>query len=490
MNLMFRPIGQGSAGVKRSRPLARLAPIAALAGSAAGTRVLAGAGWSIAGNGCARALTIVSALAAARVLGRDGFGAFSLVQLTIATAATLVALQMGSTATRFVAEYRHRSVTRTVAVIRLVTAAMVVLGAGASVGLHVAAKWISATVLRQPALVELVRIAAPGVFLVLCSGVQAGILSGLEEFRAAALVNLAGSAAIVVGVLGGSLSSGLQGAILGWVVGNGVLCAAGGYAVLRVQAGLGRPPRSALFSERAILFSYSLPVFLASMMLAAVFFRCNTLLAESHSLSEVALYAAADRFHFMLLFIPSALFSAMFPILSNLSGNGDRVACKQVLRTSFLLALVVLVIPALLVGIFSRLLLCVTFGHSFSIAAPVLSVLCLASVFEALNIALGYVLIVAGRVWLRCAIDMGLAVLLLGLGSSWIPRFGGLGLAGAYAVSFASASATLAAGLATMRRTMPAERTAQSNQWFVPACSISGRAPALTRSVSADESRG
>jgi O-antigen/teichoic acid export membrane protein len=422
-----------------------------LARSYAGTRMLAGTGWSVAGSGAARALTVATALIAARILGRDAFGAFSLVQLTIATAATVAGLQMGSTATRYVAEYRHTAPAQSLSVIRLVTHGAVFTGMCAATALLLMAEWLSTATLRQPSLATLIRLSAPGAFLAVLTGVQSGILIGLEEFRGLAAVSLAGGISIVAGVLLGSVSRGLAGATLGWVIGTAIQWAVGWYRVRKAKAQLGCPLRLPPSFHRGLLVSYTAPTFLASVVLSAALFRCNTLLLQSHSLSEVGLYAAADRFRLMLLFVPGAILSTMFPILANLRGGRDSAAFAQVLRQSAWLIVVVLGLPAVVTAVCATRLLAATFGGTFSAAAPTLIILCAASVLEAANIMLGYVLNVGGRVWLRSCIDMGLGGLLLLLGTRWIPRFGSIGFAGAYAMSFALAVAALAAALAWLR---------------------------------------
>src|SRR5690348_3601609 len=82
--------------VMRLRRVRLLAGLQDAVRSQATSAVLAGTGWSVAGNACARGLAVLVALGAARVLGRDGFGVFSLVQLTITTTATVAAFQMGT----------------------------------------------------------------------------------------------------------------------------------------------------------------------------------------------------------------------------------------------------------------------------------------------------------------------------------------------------------------------------------------------------------
>lgn len=120
------------------------------------------------------------------------------------------------------------------------------------------------------------------------------------------------------------------------------------------------------------------------------------------------------------------------------------------LRTVLLISALVVVVPAALLGLFSSRV-CSLFGAEFGAGGTVLTILCVATVFEALNILLGYLMIIAGRVWRRSCIDIGLALLLGSCATIWIPRFGSEGLAVAYAASFAAAVIVLAVSLRLIR---------------------------------------
>lgn len=414
------------------------------------SRIVRGSLWSVLGNGAARMFAIATALAAARLLGREGFGTLALVQLTITTAGTLVSGQLAQAATRFVSQFRESSAAKATAVARLVTMLSAAFGLAAMLALLLLSDWISRQLLRQPSMAPLLRLASPAVPCVLIAGAQAAILNGYEAFSLAARVNAFGSAALFLGVLTGGFSAGVNGAALGWVLGNGALCLFG-YVALRkfrvvspTDAGV-----RANFPISALL-SYSLPLFGSSMVFAAILLYANALLGEKHSLSEVALYAAADRIHLILLFVPTAVLSAMFPILSNLHSHGDFSGCRKVLRSVLQIGALVVVVPAALLGFFSSRV-CSLFGTEFGAGGPVLAILCVATLFEALNILFGYLMIIAGRVWLRSCIDIGLTLVLGSCATIWIPRFGSEGLAAAYAASFAAAVMVLAASLNLIR---------------------------------------
>jgi len=152
-----------------------------------------------------------------------------------------------------------------------------------------------------------------------------------------------------------------------------------------------------------------------------------------------------------LLFVPTALTSTLFPVLSNLRGTSDHSGYKGAVRASSAISLIVLAVPAIVFALAAKCLLSMAFGRSFAAAAPILVVLCVAAVSESANMILGYVLLTSGKVWLRAIIDLGLALLLLLLATLWIPKYGAVGFAWAYTLSFFTASLVLACVVVGLR---------------------------------------
>jgi O-antigen/teichoic acid export membrane protein len=99
------------------------------------------------------------------------------------------------------------------------------------------------------------------------------------------------------------------------------------------------------------------------------------------------------------------------------------------------LNLLLTVIPAAIIAICAVPILS-TYGKSYREAWPILAILALSSIPEALNNILGHVLMSKGRVWWRLAFDGVLAVALVGLSYWAIPRWGAIGLAAGYGFTF------------------------------------------------------
>src|ERR1035437_1799042 len=73
---------------------------------AASERLLRGVSWTTAGCVLGQSASFASSVIVARILGKEAFGHFAMIQTTVAAFSTLAGLGLGTTATKYVSEYR------------------------------------------------------------------------------------------------------------------------------------------------------------------------------------------------------------------------------------------------------------------------------------------------------------------------------------------------------------------------------------------------
>src|SRR6266496_383991 len=76
------------------------------------SRFVSGIAWSGIGAVISRALSLLASVVTARVIGREMFGEFGIIQSTLCMFGTFAEFGMGLTANKYVAEYRKRSPVR------------------------------------------------------------------------------------------------------------------------------------------------------------------------------------------------------------------------------------------------------------------------------------------------------------------------------------------------------------------------------------------
>ncbi len=155
-----------------------------------GRRVVGGFSWLLLGAVISRGLYLLSLYFVARILGKEVFGEFGVIQSTFFTMQLLAGFGLGTTATKYVAEYRQKDPEKAGRIIGLAGITATSSGALMSAGLYLIAPWLCANTLGAPHLSEPLRWSGIAVFLGAINGVQVGVLSGLEAFKRITRVQL------------------------------------------------------------------------------------------------------------------------------------------------------------------------------------------------------------------------------------------------------------------------------------------------------------
>jgi O-antigen/teichoic acid export membrane protein len=212
-------------------------------------------------------------------------------------------------------------------------------------------------------------------------------------------------------------------------------CLTGIFSVLMVRrlGLLGRPE----FAWRATVrrLAEGCDMFLSTISVSLFGVTNTVLLATLGSPYQVGLYSAADRIKTMGNMVPAQINTVLYPRVSALMQDCPRAAAKLTalgaIATFAITGLGVLVVSAL-----SGFVTNVILGRGFSAAAPVLILLCLATVFGNLAYLLGLqVLVPFAKGKLRSIVMLLAGVLNIALSFGLIPRFGATGAAWSFLIA-------------------------------------------------------
>jgi O-antigen/teichoic acid export membrane protein len=195
--------------------------------------------------------------------------------------------------------------------------------------------------------------------------------------------------------------------------------------------------------ERDVLFMFSLPAYVSGILVAPITWMTSALLVkQAGGLAEMALFTAADRFRFLLIFVPIAVSRIAVPTLSRLRSLGDSVGYRNAMRWNVGFGLLSTVPPVILCAALSRPLMA-SFGKGFAHGWPVLAILALSAIPTVLNTQLGAALMSNNRAWARTGTDAVLSGAFF-LGAWWlVPLWRAAGLAMAFAIAYTCASIAL-----------------------------------------------
>jgi O-antigen/teichoic acid export membrane protein len=146
-------------------------------------------GWSAAGSGRSsgeagsRTWSFASAIVVARLLGVAEYGAFALIQGTLAMLMTFATFGMGHTSARYIAALRNSDLARVEGINGLALLFAAFTGLVMTAALFLAAPHVATTVLGAPELTGPLRIATPILLLSALSGAAGGPPFGFEAFK-------------------------------------------------------------------------------------------------------------------------------------------------------------------------------------------------------------------------------------------------------------------------------------------------------------------
>jgi O-antigen/teichoic acid export membrane protein len=378
--------------------------------------------------------TLLANIIAARILMKEGFGEFAIVQSTLLTLATLSQLATGYTASKHIAEYRSTSPAKAGRIMALCSIASWVLAGVGTILNVIMASWITGTFFKAPHLEHTLVIGSGFLFFSAINGYQIGVLSGLEAYRSLAKAGCASGIIALIVISVGALAGGLNGSVLGLSVSALARCWIHNTA-LRVETkanGIG-PEYKGLSQERSIITRFALPASIAGYYSMPIIWMANSLLVrQPGGYSEMAIYASASYIRLLVLFMPQVINNVSLSILNNIKGSGDNQRYGHAYKYNILLVFGVTVVAALFFGVFGASVLSL-FGRDFRAGKAVLQVLMISTVFEGLSVALYQHIQAQGKIWLSFfLISFPRESAFIMLAFLLIPSHGAFGLSLAY----------------------------------------------------------
>jgi O-antigen/teichoic acid export membrane protein len=282
-------------------------------------RVVKGAFWSMIGSMISRGLILLSTIGAARLLGTENFGEFSVIQNTVGLFGTFAGFGLGIMATKFVAEYRFTDPPKAGRIIALSNIIAMTTGSVMVVALFFAAPYLAEKTLGSIHLSPMLKIGTGLLFFSSLNELQIGTLSGFEAFKTIAKVNLFGGLAHLPLILGGAYLFGLEGAVWGLTIAMAVNCFLSKLA-LRKKARIANVPvkRFGCKKEIQIVWRFCVPAMMSSMVAAPVMWACTAVLVnQPNGYTEMGIYSAVNKFQMVVTYAGSILGTALLPILAS-----------------------------------------------------------------------------------------------------------------------------------------------------------------------------
>ena len=376
-------------------------------------RVLSGALWVTAANLTYRGTLMLAMMMVARILGKDDYGQLGIIQSSITMFEAVAALGMGVTATKHIAEYRDSDKNKVSRVIELTRVTTFVTGVSFGAVIYLLAPWLSTSVLGSSELTEFVRISALILFFNAISGGRVGMLAGFEAYRAMALINsLTGTMSVFL-VAGGAYFYGVNGALWGLVGVSAINALLNHILSIRVMRKEAIPRVAKLTrTEWHLLWHFSLPAMMAGILYAPINWVGSAYLVKTSGYGEMGLFAAANQWFSVLLFIPGVITSVFLPVFADQGGRGREHNLGRLLGKA-LKATVLVSLPLVAAIALSSSWIMRLYGEGYSEAASMLVMIALAAFVASTQNIMGNALATINRMWIHFASNMVWAVVYL-----------------------------------------------------------------------------
>lgn len=402
-------------------------------------RLAKGTFWSLVGTIVMRAFSMATTIAIARILGKEDYGAYGMVQSTLGMFGVFAGFAMGSTMTKYVAELKQKDPERAGRILSLNRMVSLLNGGLVGIIVIIAAGRLADETLKRPDLAPIIVTGALLLFVSTQNNVQAGALSGFEAFRTIAKIDLVQALftpAVSVPLV---YFYGIQGGILALIVVSVLGYFLGAIALKRecIRYGI-RPPCFDRHSicEWPVLWKFSFPALMAAFFVIPVTWATNAILVnQKNGYAEMGLFNAANQWRQLVIFIPQVLASVMLPIFSEAYGREDK---KDFLKT-FLMNLRMtwaIALPITILVIACRDILSGFYGVQYIGTARIITILIATSFLNIVNNVVGTALTAAGWMWTGAAFNLAWAIVLVVATLVFVPLYGGFGLAYAYLTAY------------------------------------------------------
>lgn len=401
-----------------------------------GMRFATGTFWSLAGVLFPRVLGFITSMLLSRHLGEIKFGQLGIIQSTISMFGVFAGFGMGITATKYIAEFRSKDPHKAGRLITLTNRIAAITGAVMAVALYFLSPWLSSHSLNAPELSNILRISSIVLFLSSFIGAQTGVLSGFEAFKSIAIINLWVGIINFPLIIGGMLLGGLDGIIWGTAVSSLFNMILNHYALKKQAHNAGIPLKiTTPYDEFNIIWRFSIPSLLGSLLVCPVNWLCFTFLVNQHNgYSQMGVINAANQWYNAIVFLPGIVGATVLPIMSEQVGLCDVERLSRILVIS-IKTNAMIVIPIVLITSVTSPFIMGCYGNGFDTYWLTLIVVMITGGLQSIQNPVGQVIAASSRMWTGFFMNLGWAAAFI-IATISLGSLGALGLALARLIAY------------------------------------------------------
>jgi O-antigen/teichoic acid export membrane protein len=411
-------------------------------------RFVRGVRWNLVAAVAAQGSAYLVNIVLARILLRQAFGEYAIIQNTILTASMIAQVGTGLTANKYVAEFRSTDKERVGRIIGMCFLVSGITSLILALLMIAGAQPLARVMLASSELAPSLMLGAGILVFIGINGSQLGALAGLESYRPLAVAASISALVSVVLATIGAMTGSLNGALTGLLVASAVQ-----WLITRLTLNRELAKQSIRLSirnlgkEREILLRFAIPASLSGLTSMPALWLANTMLVhQTNGFSQMALYSAAATTKSLMMFLPGIVNSVGTSLLNHQRGAGAVERYRKVFWTNLAFAASFAIIGGLFLLVAAGPLLSL-FGKSFAEGVPVLRILIIGASIEVVSAAV-YQIIQAHERMLFSLLFIAIPrdVMIVIFAWYFTPLYGARGLALAYTLAWAASSMVYVTG--------------------------------------------
>lgn len=399
-----------------------------VSGSDIGQRMVSGISWSLAGTICAKLLLMIANIVVARIMGKEMYGEFGMAKSTLNMLMIFGSAGLGITATKYIAEYRNNHPQMASKIYLVTNVFALVLAFLVAVLVFIFADLISIDILHAQSLIEPMKVVGCILFFIVINIAQEGVLSGFEDFKHKSINGVIGNIIQSILIIVGAYLGGVVGAVCGYGSGIIVTLILNKYSINRnfKKIGVIHDIKALKLSDFKVLYSYSLPAAISSILLPTSYWVIRAILVRHTDFNELATYDVADQWRILVLFIPATICHIAMPILSSIPSDNVK-KFKRVLNLNLSLNMGIAVFASIIMILLSAVIMGF-YGEEFTDTKPFI-IMAVSCIFTSASTILGVSISSKAKMWTWCLTNIIWSS--VAIGSSYIFIQMGMGALGA-----------------------------------------------------------
>ncbi|GHT64472.1 lipid III flippase [Bacteroidia bacterium] len=333
--------------------------------------------WALMGSVSSNVLSLTAGIVVARFLGKDVFGEYGMVKITLLEMAVFSTFGLGYTITKYIAQYKKKHPEYIRQIVRFSTYSTLIISGIIALSVLIFAQNL-AIFMKAQHLATILRISAIAIIFNAITTVQTGILSGFAAFKIIAINKFISG--IIIFLLSVILTYfyGIEGAIIALTI--SLLCNViiNYISVQKVLVAYTVIQKNRQLNKEILRFS--LPIALQESSFAIMYWLTTFLIVKLSNYGELGIYNAALQWGAIIAYIPSTLSNVMLSYFSA-SINNIKTHNKTVNRMLLLVGLTTLA-PFLFVFVFSRFITSL-YGNTFISMNSILSIVMFTAITNA-----------------------------------------------------------------------------------------------------------